>query len=143
MRLINIKCSNNDSFKYSLLLYLYYYNMKTSHNRVTEIDKHTDPYIFIHFNDSNDINQFEKDNPFIDLFIIDFNNKPLFLTRNNANIKITIGKLNDYRYSLCKPFLQCFKDNIAEIKRINNNHQIYKLTDKIKKDLRLDLKYII
>ena len=68
---------------------------------------------------------------------------PLFLTRNNANIKITIGKLNDYRYSLCKPFLQCFKDNIAEIKRINNNRQIYKLKDKIKKDLRLDLKFII
>ena len=51
MRLINIKCSNNDSFKYSLLLYLYYYNMKTKHKRVTEIDKHTDSYIFIHFND--------------------------------------------------------------------------------------------
>ena len=52
-----------------------------------------------HFNDGNHINQFEKDN-LIDLLIIDNNNKPLFLTRNNANIKVTIVKLNDHRYSL-------------------------------------------
>ena len=28
MRLINIKCNDSDSFKYSLLLYIYYYNIK-------------------------------------------------------------------------------------------------------------------
>ena len=31
MRLINTKCDDNDSFKYSILLYLYYYNMKTNY----------------------------------------------------------------------------------------------------------------
>ena len=51
------------------------------------------------FNDDNDINQFEKDNPFIDLFIIDVNNNSLFLTRNNANVKVTIVKLSNNRYS--------------------------------------------
>ena len=59
--------------------------------------------MLIHVNDGNDINQFEKDNPLIDLLIIDNNNKPLFLTRNNANMKVTIVKLNDHSYSLCKP----------------------------------------
>ena len=135
MRLINIKCDNSDSFKYSILLYLYYYNIKINYNRPTEINKHRDPYMLIHFNDGNDINQFEKDNPLIDLLIIDNNNKPLFLTRNNANIKVTIVKLNDYTYSLCKPALDCFNNNINEISKINkmnaNARKKYVLTDKI------------
>ena len=135
MRLINIKCDNSDSFKYSILLYLYYYNIKINYNRPAEINKHRDPYMLIHFNDGNDINQFEKDNPLIDLLIIDNNNKPLFLTRNNANIKVTIVKLNDYTYSLCKPALDCFNNNINEISKINkmnaNARKKYVLTDKI------------
>ena len=44
----------------------------------------TDPYLDIKFNENNDINQFEKDNPHIHLFIIDIDNNPLFLTSNNA-----------------------------------------------------------
>ena len=140
MRLINIKCDNSDSFKYSILLYLYYYNIKINYNRPTEINKHRDPYMLIHFNDGNDINQFEKDNPLIDLLIIDNNNKPLFLTRNNANIKVTIVKLNDHRYSLCKPTLQCFNNNINGINTIYaTTHKNYKLTDKIKEDSRLSI----
>ena len=140
MRLINIKSDNSDSFKYSILLYLYYYNIKINYNRPTEINKHRDPYMLIHFNDGNDINQFEKDNPLIDLLIIDNNNKPLFLTRNNANIKVTIVKLNDHRYSLCKPTLQCFNNNINGINTIyTTTHKSYKLTDKIKEDLCLNI----
>ena len=140
MRLINIKCDNSDSFKYSILLYLYYYNIKINYNRPTEINKHRDPYMLIYFNDGNDINQFEKDNPLIDLLIVDNNNKPLFLTRNNANIKVTIVKLNDHRYSLCKPTLQCFNNNINGINTIYaTTHKSYKLADKIKEHLRLNI----
>ena len=140
MRLINIKCDNSDSFKYSILLYLYYYNIKINYNRPTEINKHRYPYMLIHFNDGNHIIQFEKDNLLIDLLIIDNNNKPLFLTRNNANIKVTIVKLNDHRYSLCKPTLQCFNNNINGINTIYaTTHKNYKLTDKIKEDLRLNI----
>ena len=92
--------------------------------------------MLIHFNDGNDINQFEKDNPLIDLLVIDNNNKPLFLTRNN----VTIVKLNDHRYSLCKPTLQCFNNNINGINTIyTTTHKNYKLTDKIKEDLRLNI----
>ena len=140
MRLISIKCDNSDSLKYSILLYLYYYNIKINYNRPTEINKHRNPYMLIHFNDGNDINQFEKDNPLIDLLIIDNNNKPLFLTRNNANIKVTIVKLNDHRYSLCKPTLQCFNNNINGINTIYaTTHKNYKLTDKVKEDSRLNI----
>ena len=90
LHLINIKCNDSDSFKYSILLYLYYYNIINNYNRPTEIDKNSDPYIHIYFNRNNDIYLFEKDNLFIDLLIIDINNKPTFLTRNNAKIEVLI-----------------------------------------------------
>ena len=144
MRLINIKCNDNDSFKYSILLYLYYYNIKNNYLRSTEINKHINPYIQIYFNENNDIYQFEKGNTFIDLLIVDINDKPIFLTRNNAKIKVTIVKLDDHRYSLYKPILQCLNDNINEINRINGiPPKIYKLTDEIREELRLYPEYII
>ena len=118
--------------------------MKNKYNRPSEIDEHSNPYIHIYFNCNNNIYQIEKDNLFIDLLIIDINDTPIFLTRNNAKIKVTIVKLNDHRYSLYKPTIECFNDNINEINRINSiPPKIYKLTDEIKEDLRLDLKYII
>ena len=95
LHLINIKCNDRDSFKYSILLYLYYYNIKNNYNRPSEIE-------------------------------------------------VTIVKLNDQRYSLYKPTIECFNNNINEINRINSiPPKIYKLTDEIKEDLRLDFKYII
>ena len=144
MRLINIKCNDSDSFKYSILLYLYYYNIKNNYLRPAEIDKHSNPYTQIYFNRNNDIYQFEKHKTFIHLLIIDINGKPIFLTRNNAKIKVTIAKLNDHRYSLSKPTIECFNDNINEINRINSiPPKIYKLTGEIKEELRLYPKYII
>ena len=144
MRLINIKCNDFDSFKYSILLYLYYYNIKINYLRPTEINKHSNPYIQIYFNANNDIYQFEKDNTFIDLLIIDINDKPVFLTRNNAKIKVTIVKLSDYRYSLYKPTIECFNDKINEINRINSiPPKIYKITDELREDLDLCPEYAI
>ena len=121
MRLINIKCSDKESFEYSILLYLHYYNIQKNHGRVIQLLFNTDPYLSIKFNENNDINQFEKDNPHIDLFIIDDDNNPLFLTRNNANIKVTIVKLNNNRYSLKKPTIECFNANINEINRLKKD----------------------
>ena len=45
MCLINIKCNDSNSFKYSILLYLYHYNIKNNYLRPTEIDEHSNPYI--------------------------------------------------------------------------------------------------
>ena len=144
MRLINIKCNDFDSFKYSILLYLYYYNIKNNYLRPTEINKHSNPYIQIYFNENNDIYQFEKDNTFIDLLIIDINDKPIFLTRNNAKIEVTMVKLNDHRYSLYKPTLECFNDNIYEINRLSSiPPKIYKITNEIREELRLYPEYAI
>ena len=144
MRLINIKFNDSNSFKYSVLLYLYYCNIKNNYLRPTEINKHSNPYIQIYFNENNDIYQFEKDNTFINLVIIDINHKPIFLTRNNAKIEVTIVKLNDHRYSLYKPTLECFNNNINEINRLNSiTPKIYKITDEIREELRLYPEYVI
>ena len=58
---------------------------------------------------------------------------------------MTIVKLNDHRYSLYKPTIECFNNNyINEINRINSiPPKIYKLTDEIKEELRLYTEYII
>ena len=141
MRLINLNCVDSESLNFSIQLYLYYYNMKNNHARVSQLNNNLNPYIHIKFNKNSDILQFEKDNPHIDLFIIDINSKPVFLTRNNAPITITIAQVNDYRYSLFKPSIYTFNSNINEINRINkidrDKHKNYKLTDEIKKYLSL------
>ena len=96
----------------AILLNTLYYFIYTI---TTYINKHSNPYIQIYFNENNDIYQFEKDNTFIDLLIIDINDKPIFLTHNNAKINVTIVKLNDHRYSLYKPAIECFNDNINDL----------------------------
>ena len=134
MRLINIYCNDSNSFKYSILLYLYYYNIKKNHGRISQLNNNVNPYISIEFNKNSDIAQFEQDNSHISLFIIDINGEPLLLTRNNASIKVTIVKLNDNRYTIIKPSLHRFNDNIREINKINwDKCKKYKLTDEMKK----------
>ena len=141
MCLINLNCVDSESFKYLIQLYLYYYNIKNNHARVSQLNNNLNPYIHIKFNKNVDLVQSEKDNPHIDLFIIDINSKPVFLTRNNGPINVTIVQVNDYRYSLFKPSIYTFNSNINEINRINkidrDKHKNYKLTDEIKKDLCL------
>ena len=70
MHLMTPTWNDNDSFKYSILLYLCYYNIKTNKNRVTQIDNDTTPHLPIRFNTDNDIFQFEDENKYIDLSII-------------------------------------------------------------------------
>ena len=131
MRLINMNCDDSES--YSILLYLYYYNIKKNHARVSQLINNLDPYIQIKFNKNGDLEQFEKDNSHIDLFILDVNSDPIFLSRNNA----TIIKLNNHRYSLIKPSINSYKCNIAAINKINrikiDTCKKYELTDEIKK----------
>ena len=115
MRLINIYCNDSDSFKYSILLYLYYSNI--NHGRISQLNNNLNPYIPIEFNKNSDIAQFSH----ISLFIIDINGEPLFLTRNNASIKVTIVKLNDNRYTIIKPSIHRFNDNIRDINKINRD----------------------
>ena len=138
MLLINITCTDKESFKYSLLLYIYYYNIKKNRARVSQLINNINPYIDIKFNENSDVMQFVRDDPHISLFITDSEANPLFFTRNNGSIQVNIVKLDDYRYSLVKPSIKRFMHNVNEINKINKDkHEKYKLTDEIKKDLCL------
>ena len=97
MHLINLKCEDSESFEYCIILYLYYYNIQKSHGRITQLFSNMNPYLHINFNNKNDPEQFGKDNPHIDLFIIDANSNPIFLTRNNAPIKINTVSVITYK----------------------------------------------
>ena len=138
MLLTNITCTDRESFKYSLLLYIYYYNIKKNRARVSQLINNINPYIDIKFNENSDVMQFVRDDPHISLFITDSEANPLFFTRNNGSIQVNIVKLDDYRYSLVKPSIKRFMHNVNEINKINKDkHEKYKLTDEIKKDLCL------
>ena len=138
MLLTNITCTDKESFKYSLLLYIYYYNIKKNRARVSQLINNINPYIDIKFNENSDVMQFERDNPHISLFITNSEGNPLFFTRNNGSIQVNLVKLDDYRYSLVKPSIKRFMHNVNEINKINKDkHEKYKLTDEIKKDLCL------
>ena len=138
MRLINIICTDKESCKYSVLLYIYYYNIKKNRARVSQLINNISPYKDIKFNENSDIVQFERDNLHINLFIIDIDSNPVFLTRINGYIQVTIVKLNDYRYSLVKPSIRRFMHNNNEINKINKDkREKYQLTNEIKKDLCL------
>ena len=47
MRLIIIDCSDSESFEYSILLYLYYYNIKNNHAKASQLNNNLNPYIHI------------------------------------------------------------------------------------------------
>ena len=67
--MINVKCVDNQSFKYSILLYLYSYNIKTNRTRVAQLNNNIKPYLHIKLNNNNNIYKFEKDNKHIDLLL--------------------------------------------------------------------------
>ena len=77
----------------------------------------------------------------MELLITDINSEPLFLTRNNTQIKVTMVKISNHRYSITKPRINCNNDNIAEINRIKNvekeNLSGYKLNGDIINNLNL------
>ena len=49
MPLINIYCNDSESFKYSMLFYLYYYNIKKNDGRISQLHNNLNAYIAIEF----------------------------------------------------------------------------------------------
>ena len=73
MRTINPKCTNKDSFKYSILISLYYYDLNSHKERTNQWNKYLNNYNF----DSNNYDTFENNSPFISLTVYDENGKLL------------------------------------------------------------------
>ena len=98
IRIINPKSSNEDSFKYSLLASLHYYDIFPNPERISKLKRYEDRYIFTH----NTPKEFEMNSPNISLCVVDENNET-YASNNISNNKAKIVKINDYRYAAMKP----------------------------------------
>ena len=110
MTKINPKSSDIDSFKYSILMPLHYYDISFHPERIPKLKLFESKYNF------NDItpNEFEINNPNISLTVFDENNNITYLSKNNTTNKAHIVKWNNYRYVAIKPS----KDIFTKLKEI-------------------------
>ena len=110
MRRINSKSNNSDSFKYSILISLHYYDIPYHREKTSKLDAFTNKY---NFNDA-DPDIFEKNNPHISLAILDVNNKLIYNSSSDSINKAYIVKINEDRYTPIKPTTS----NLIKIKQL-------------------------
>ena len=95
MRKINPRSSNIDSFKYSILISLHYYDISFHPERISKLKLFESKYKFI----QTAPNDFEINNPNISLTVFGDNNNIIYLSKNNSTNKTHIVKLKNYRYA--------------------------------------------
>ena len=100
MRSINPKCTNNESFKYSILISLHYYELNNHPERINQLKRYINKYKFT----SSTYIGFENNNPYISLTVYDEYGQLLHRSNNQTNNnKATIVKINNHRYYAIKP----------------------------------------
>ena len=98
IKLINPKCTDSDSFKYSIIISLHYYDLNVHKERINQLNKYINTYNF----KSNNYNDFEINNPNISLTVYNNLNEIIYDTKNKSNIKACIIKINN-RYHALNP----------------------------------------
>ena len=98
MKTINPKCANEESFKYSILISLHYYDLKSHKERTNQLDMYIDNYN-INF---NNYHSFENNNLSISLNVYDENHNLTHKSINNSINKAYIVKTNNHRYQALK-----------------------------------------
>ena len=99
MKSINPKCINEDSFKYSILISLHYYDLKPHKERINQLDKYINNYNF----ESNNYHKFENNNQSISLNVYDEKHNLTHKSINNTINKVNLVKINNNRYHALKP----------------------------------------
>ena len=94
MKSINPKCTNKDSFKYSILISLHYYELYVHKKRINKLNKYLNKYKF----NWNNYDTCENDNPNISLTVYDENGNVLHKLTNNSKNNAYIVKINNNRY---------------------------------------------
>ena len=94
MRSINPKGTNNESFKYSVLISLHYYHLKHHPERIKQLKNYENKNIF----KSNDYIAFENNNPSVSLNIYNEYGDLLHKGTNSASNNAYILKINNNRY---------------------------------------------
>ena len=99
MRSINPKCSNNVSFKYSILISLHYYDLNNHPERINKLNKYINKYNFSTIN----YRDFENNNQSILLAVYNENKEITNTPKNNTDNKAHMVKINNHRYNALKP----------------------------------------
>ena len=98
MRSINPKCTNDESFKYSILISLHYYDLKYHLDRINQLKRYENRYIF----KTNNYIDFENNNPSISLNVYNEYGDLLQRATNSINNIAYILKINNNRYHAVK-----------------------------------------
>ena len=122
MRTINPRCTDNDSFKYSIIISLHYYDLNTHKERINQLNKYINNYNF----KSNNPCDFEINNPNISLTIYNNLNEIIYSTKNKSNNKAYIIKINN-RYHALKPNI----DKFVQLKQLLKQFTHKELTEYI------------
>ena len=80
---INRKCTNEDSFKYSILISLHYYESNNHKERINQLNKYIHKYNFT----LNNYIDFENKNRLISLGVYDEYDEILHKSNNQTNNK--------------------------------------------------------
>ena len=93
MRKINPISSDFDSFEYSILISLYYYDISFHPERISKLKSFEKQHNFIHITPT----KFETNNCKISLAIFDEDSKKVYHTKNDSTNKTYIVQLKDNR----------------------------------------------
>ena len=127
MRKINPKCSDDESFIYSIIISLHYYDISDNPERISTLR----PYI--KDNDFTDITplKFVGNNPDISLTVIDDDKNILYISHNISSIRAKIVKLKNNRYATIKPV----KNKYIKLKEILRLFSHKEISDIIKQKI--------
>ena len=121
MKAINPKFSIDDSFKYSIVISLHYYELNVHKERINRLNKYINNYKF----NSDNYDTFENNNPSISLSVYDEYGTLLHKSLNNSNEKVYRVKVNNHRYHEVKPN----KDKYKQIEDLLKQFTHKELTD--------------
>ena len=116
MKAINPKCSIDDSFKYSIVISLHYYELNVRKERINRLNKYINNYKF----NSNNYDIFENNNPSIPLSVYDEYGTLLHKSLNNSNKKAYIVKINNHIYHALKPNKDKYKQLEELLKQLTH-----------------------
>ena len=127
MRKINPNCRDAESFMYSIIISLHYYDISHNPERISALR----PYIRIFGFTDITPQKFEVNNPDISLTVIDDDKNILYISHNISSIRAKIVKLKNNRYATIKPV----KNKYIKLKEILRLFSHKEISDIIKQKI--------
>ena len=121
MRIIKIDSSDEDTFRFSILYSLHYYDISRHPERISKVIPFENKYNF----SRNTPKEFEMDNPNISLTFSDENERIIYWSYNFCHNKAQIVKINNHRYAAIKPI----KDNFIKLRKLLQSFSRSELRD--------------